>query len=92
MKNAIWFGAAAAALLATSAVQASDKKKDSTYGEDGTGSNPYSHPVRAHERKDGTYVPPHHQTNPNKTERDNYGTQGNINPWTGEEGKKKADY
>lgn len=48
-----------------------------------------SHPVRGHTDKNGTYVPPHRQTNPNETERDNYGSKGNTNPWTGKEGTKE---
>ena len=37
-------------------------------------------------RKDGTYVPGHYQTNPNKTPFDNWSTQGNRNPFTGQPG------
>jgi hypothetical protein len=37
----------------------------------GTGSNPNSHPVHGHVTSTGTYVPPHQQTNPNSTQRDN---------------------
>ena len=42
--------------------------------------------VRPHVRKDGTYVEGHHRTAPNNTRVDNYGTQGNTNPWTGQQG------
>ena len=37
-------------------------------------------------RRDGVYVPPHYQTAPNNTRMDNYGTQGNYNPYTGQAG------
>lgn len=47
-----------------------------------------SHSVRGHVNKDGTYVAPHHATNPNETKRDNYSSKGNVNPYTGKEGTK----
>lgn len=37
-------------------------------------------------RKDGTYVQPHCQANPNETKLDNYSTKGNVNPYTGQKG------
>jgi opacity protein-like surface antigen len=37
-------------------------------------------------RNDGTYVQPHYQTAPNNTRLDNYSTQGNVNPYTGQAG------
>lgn len=46
------------------------------------------HYVRGYSRKDGTYVAPHYQTNPNSTTSDNYSTRGNINPYTGQPGTK----
>lgn len=48
-----------------------------------------SHPVKGHTDKNGTYVPPHRATNPNETERDNYGSKGVTNPWNGKEGTKE---
>jgi hypothetical protein len=33
--------------------------------------------------RDGTYVQPHYQTNPNSTQLDNYGTRPNYNPHNG---------
>jgi hypothetical protein len=44
--------------------------------------------VKGHTRKDGTVVQPHHRTNGNKTETDNYGTKGNSNPHTGKSGTR----
>jgi len=38
-------------------------------------------------RRDGTYVPPHHRTAPDSSRWNNYGTQGNINPYTGRQGE-----
>lgn len=37
-------------------------------------------------RKDGTYVQPHYQTAPDQTRMNNYSTQGNTNPYTGQAG------
>jgi opacity protein-like surface antigen len=37
-------------------------------------------------RSDGTYVQPHYQTAPNNTRTDNYSSQGNTNPYTGQQG------
>lgn len=54
----------------------------------GTGSNPSSHSTKGYTKKDGTYVAPHHQTNPNSTTRDNYNTRGNYNPHNGQIGTR----
>lgn len=56
----------------------------------GTGSNPNSHYVAPHTTQSGTYIAPHYQTNPNNTQRDNYGTRGNQNPHTGQFGTRPA--
>lgn len=37
-------------------------------------------------RKDGTYVQPHYQTAPDKSSYNNYSSQGNYNPYTGQLG------
>jgi hypothetical protein len=68
----------AAALLLSGAVHA----------QTGTGSNPNSHAVSGYTRNDGTYVQPHTATNPNGTQRDNYGATGNVNPTTGQIGTR----
>ena len=61
-------------------------------GNFGTGSNPNSHPVQGYTTSSGTYVPPHQQTNPNNTQRDNYGATGNANPYTGSVGTHHPRY
>lgn len=58
----------------------------------GTGSNPSSHGVSGYTRSNGTYVQPHEATNPNGTQRDNYGTSGNVNPYTGATGHRAPRY
>lgn len=42
--------------------------------------------TRGYVRQDGTVVQGHYSTNPNTTRIDNYSTQGNINPYTGQVG------
>jgi hypothetical protein len=63
-----------------------------TNGLYGTGSNPSSHYVSPHVSSTGTYVSGHYQTNPNSTQLDNYGTRGNVNPYTGAVGTRGARY
>lgn len=59
-------------------------------GMTGTGSSSSSHAVRGYTTKRGTYVAPHRQTNPDHTQRNNYSTRGNVNPWTGKAGTRNA--
>jgi hypothetical protein len=54
----------------------------------GTGSNPNSHSNGGYTTNRGTYVQPHQSTNPNGTQYDNYGTRGNVNPYTGKAGTR----
>jgi len=49
-----------------------------------------SHSVKGYVKKTGTYVTPHRATNQDKTQTNNYSTKGNINPYTGKKGTKKA--
>lgn len=54
----------------------------------GTGSKSNSNSVRGHIRKDGSYVPPHRRTSPDKNFNNNWSTKPNSNPYTGKEGAK----
>lgn len=54
--------------------------------------NPRNHTVRGYYRSNGTYVQPHHRTNPNWTINDNYTTIPNVNPWTGKPGTIPPSY
>ena len=74
---------AAALLLAATGAQAQNY---------GTGSNPSTHSTSGYTRSNGTYVPPYVATNPNGTQRDNYGTAGNVNPYTGAVGTRTPKY
>ena len=38
--------------------------------------------------RDGTYVQPHYQTNPDNNPYNNWSTQGNTNPFTGQPGTR----
>ncbi|WP_152975568.1 SH3 domain-containing protein [Lacinutrix himadriensis] len=42
--------------------------------------------VSGYYKSNGTYVQPHYRTAPNRTNRDNFSTRGNTNPYTGEKG------
>jgi hypothetical protein len=42
--------------------------------------------VRGYTRSDGTYVQPSHRSAPDSNPNNNYGTQGNYNPYTGQAG------
>lgn len=42
--------------------------------------------VDGYTRRDGTYVAPHYRSSPDSTPFNNYSTQGNINPYTGQQG------
>lgn len=45
--------------------------------------------VKGKLRKDGTYVKPHYKSSPDKSRYNNYGTKGNVNPYTGKKGTRK---
>ena len=45
-----------------------------------------AHHVQGYVTKNGTYVAPHYQTNPDSTIRNNYSTAPNVNPYTGRPG------
>jgi hypothetical protein len=42
--------------------------------------------VQGYYRQDGTYVQPHYRTHQDNTPLNNYGQQGNVNPYTGQRG------
>jgi len=48
--------------------------------------------VNGYYRKDGTYVQGYYRTSPNSTTTDNYSSQGNINPYTGDAATRANDY
>lgn len=48
--------------------------------------------VNRYFRKDGTYVAPHYRSEPNSRRYDNYSSQGNFNPYTGERGSQRNEF
>jgi hypothetical protein len=48
--------------------------------------------VNGYVRRDGTYVQGHYRQESNSTNLDNYSTQGNVNPYSGEQGTRARDY
>ncbi len=48
--------------------------------------------VRGYTRSDGTSVDGYYRSSPNSTQTDNFSTSGNINPYTGEMGHRRAQY
>lgn len=53
--------------------------------------NPSSTYVSGYTKSDGTYVSGHYKTTPNSTNRDNYTTKPNVNPYTGSKGYVQPD-
>jgi hypothetical protein len=47
--------------------------------------------VSGYTRKDGSYVQPYFRTAPNSTNRDNFSTKGNVNPYTHKPGWIEPD-
>jgi hypothetical protein len=44
--------------------------------------------VSGYTRKDGEHVGPYMRSAPNGTQKDNFSTKGNVNPYTGKKGTK----
>ena len=42
--------------------------------------------VNGYTRRDGTYVQPHYRSSPDSYRFNNYSSQGNVNPYTGQRG------
>jgi hypothetical protein len=47
--------------------------------------------VKAYIKKNGAPVQTYKRTAPNRTQKDNFSTQGNVNPYTGKKGTKTAE-
>ena len=48
--------------------------------------------VKGYYKSNGTYVAPHTRSSPNSTYKDNYSTEGNVNPYNGNRGSKSVPY
>jgi hypothetical protein len=77
---------------ASAQLYGSSGNRGSSVGLYGTGSNPNSHYVQPHINSQGNYTGGHYRTNPNNTQRDNFGTRGNVNPYTGSTGNRWGRY
>ena len=51
-----------------------------------------NHRVSGYTKRNGTYVAPYRATNSNRTQRDNWSSIPNTNPYTGKRGTKKPRY
>jgi hypothetical protein len=51
-----------------------------------------SHSVKGYAKKNGEYIAPHKQTNPDQLRRNNYSSEGNYNPNTGKPGKQRNEF
>ena len=58
----------------------------------GYGVNPSVRYQSGYTKNNGTYVQPHIKTNINSTNRDNFSTRSNVNPYTGTIGTRARDY
>lgn len=67
----------------------SSKRSWSSYGYS-TASSSRSTRVKGYTTKKGTYVAPYRRTKADRTQRNNYSTKGNTNPWTGAKGTRRA--
>lgn len=48
--------------------------------------------VRGYVKRDGTYVQPHYRSSPDSSYNNNYSTQGNTNPYTGQQGSGRQTW
>lgn len=48
--------------------------------------------VNGYYRQDGTYVEGHWRSSPNQQRWDNYSSEGNYNPYTGERGTERHEF
>lgn len=47
--------------------------------------------VRGYQKSNGTYVQPYQRTEPDSRRDNNYSSQGNTNPYTGERGSQRNE-
>lgn len=48
--------------------------------------------VHGYTKKNGTVLKPYTRSNGNSTQRDNFSTKGNVDPYTGKKGTKEATH
>lgn len=64
--------------------------RSSGAGSYGTGSKSSSTGVHGYTTRRGTHVNSYRRTTPDQTQKNNYSTKGNINPYTGKTGTRYA--
>ena len=48
--------------------------------------------VKGYQKRDGTYVPPHYRSSPDRSYNNNWSVQPNVNPHTGEMGSRQPTW
>jgi hypothetical protein len=76
--------------LGAATVDAGGRGRRSSTPSSGTGASSSSRSVKGYTTKKGTYVAPHKRSAPDRTQRNNYTTKGNTNPYTGKAGTARA--
>lgn len=80
-----------AALLAGSATAANAQYYNNNRNSYGSGyPNPNSHYVQPHMNNNGGFTGGHYRTNPDNNPFNNYSSEGNTNPYTGQRGTKRT--
>ena len=64
--------------------------RHTTTASSGTGSKSSSTTVHTYTRRNGKRVDSYHRTTPDRTQKNNFSTKGNVNPYTGKAGTKSA--
>jgi hypothetical protein len=78
-----------AAVVFSSTAASAQYGYNHSYVGPGTGSNSNNHYVAPYTNRSGDFHPGHYQTSPNSTPLDNYGTNPNINPYSGQYGTRR---
>ncbi len=56
------------------------------------GSFAYGKSVSGYHKRSGTYVKSYHRTSKDRTQRNNWSSKGNVNPYTGKKGTKRPKW
>lgn len=87
MKKILLFAAVFAAAPAFAQLYNSQQSQPRGFGMTGNDEQ-----VSGYTRSNGTQVQPYHRTEPDSNPYNNYSTQGNVNPYTGQVGHKNPGY
>nr|DAY31843.1 MAG TPA: hypothetical protein [Caudoviricetes sp.] len=56
------------------------------------GSIAYGKSVSGYHKRNGAYVKSYHRTSKDRTQRNNWSSKGNVNPYTGKKGTKRPKW